>query len=422
MNAKGIGLGTTEERRWKGNPHAYSRHARQSFTFEAFVPATIGAVELLLPAHVADTVSAAETEVRDLNREPPQLGDLENLSRQLLRAEAVASSRIEGLEMSHKRLAEAAFAPEDVREIDAQSVLRNIDAMEEAVRLGSRPGPVTVENILKLHSILMSHESDERFGPGELRTKQNWIGSGDTPRDADFVPPPEEYVPALMEDLTIFMNRNDMPTVVQAAVTHAQFETIHPFADGNGRVGRCLIHVLLRKRALAPRYVPPISLVLAANAAQYVDGLTMYRDGRVDEWCELFAGATHAAAKNARRFASRVGELQEEWRTKAGNPRTDSAAIAIIAGLPAQPVIDIKTAAQIANASDEAARRALHALEGAGVLKRYKAPRGRGAWEAVGLFELLNDFERDLADTGDGSKPTRRSPYSPVVGGTSKPV
>lgn len=411
MNAKVIGLGKTEERLWKGDPHAYSRHARQSFKYEAFVPAAIGVVELLLPAHVADTVSGAETEVRALNREPPQLGDLENLARQLLRAEAVASSRIEGLEMSHKRLAEAAFAPEDVREIDARSVLRNIDAMEEAVRLGSQPGPVTVENILKLHSILMSHESDKRFGPGELRTKQNWIGSGDTPRDADFVPPPEEYVPALMEDLTIFMNRNDMPTVVQAAVTHAQFETIHPFADGNGRVGRCLIHVLLRKRALAPRYVPPISLVLAANAARYVDGLTMYRDGRVDEWCESFAAATHAAAMNARRFASRVQELQDEWRKKAGYPRSDSAAIAIIAGLPAQPVIDIKTAAQIANASDEAARRALHALEGAGVLKRYKAPRGRGAWEAVGLFELLNDFERDLADPGDGSKPTRRSPY-----------
>lgn len=94
------------------------------------------------------------------------------------------------------------------------------------------------------------------------------------------MPPPPERVKELMEDLVAFMNRGDLPPVVQAAIAHAQFEIIHPFADGNGRVGRALIHVVLRRRGLAPRYVPPVSLVLAADARAYVAGLTAFREER----------------------------------------------------------------------------------------------------------------------------------------------
>ena len=413
-NNVGYGYGRLEERMWTGNPFAYGgRQARQSFKYAAFVPSSIAGIELLLPGPVADAVSEAEGEVKDLNRYPPPLGSFENLARQLLRAEAVASSRIEGLELSHRRLAEAAFVGEPVRDIDARSVLRNIALMEEAVRLGARLGPVTLEDVLKMHATLLSHEYDKRLGPGRLRTEQNWIGNTDTPRDADYVPPPEQYVPALMDDLILFLNREDMPAVAQAAIAHAQFETIHPFADGNGRVGRALIHVVLRRRGLAPRYVPPISLVLAANSRAYIGGLTRYRDGKSVEWCELFAGATRSAARNARSFADRVEALQEDWRKAAGNPRSGSAALKIIAALPAQPVIDIKTAQEISETSDEAARLALHSLEEAGVLKAFRPARGRRAWEAIGLFDLLNEFERDLADPGDNTQPTRRVPYPP---------
>jgi len=101
-----------------------------------------------------------------------------------------------------------------------------------------------------------------------IRSEQNWIGgAASSPRDAEFVPPPPELVPDLLDDLCAFCNREDVPASVQAGIAHAQFETIHPFADGNGRVGRALIHVVLRRRALAPRYVPPVSLVLAADAS-----------------------------------------------------------------------------------------------------------------------------------------------------------
>lgn len=145
-----------------------------------------------------------------------------------------------------------------------------------------------------------------------------------------------------MNDLVTFLNREDLPAVQQAAMVHAQFETIHPFSDGNGRVGRCLIHVVLRRRGLAPRSVPPVSLVLAANADDYVKGLEAYRDDRAGEWSLFFSNATSIASTEARRFASRVAALQDEWREQAGLRRRDAAAVRLIEELPRLPVIDGK--------------------------------------------------------------------------------
>src|SRR5512139_89251 len=131
---------------------------------------------------------------------------------------------------------------------------------------------------------------EERTRPGRVREEQNWIGGRlGNPSDAAFVPPPEDLVLPLLEDLVAFMARDDLPAAPQAAVAHAQFETIHPFIDGNGRVGRALVHVVLRRRGLAPRYVPPVSLVLAADAKAYVAGLTAFRDDRPTDWIFLFA-------------------------------------------------------------------------------------------------------------------------------------
>src|SRR5205085_4050308 len=107
---------------------------------------------------------------------------------------------------------------------------------------------------------------------------------------------PPKLVPDLMSDLCAFINRTDLSPVLQAAIAHAQFETIHPFADGNGRVGRALVHVVLRRRELALRYVPPVSLVLAADAKAYVGGLTAFRQGRPADWILAFAQAIESAS------------------------------------------------------------------------------------------------------------------------------
>ena len=153
------------------------------------------------------------------------------------------------------------------------------------------------------------------------------------------MPPPEDLVLPLLEDLVAFVARDDLPAVAQAAVAHAQFETIHPFIDGNGRVGRALIHVVLRRRGVAARFVPPVSIVLAARPTAYVEGLTAFREGRVAEWIGSFSEAAGRAAAASIELADQVAALQGEWRERAGRPRAGSAASKLIALLPALPVL-----------------------------------------------------------------------------------
>lgn len=378
---------------WEPNFGAYGgRKSRQAFTYSAYVPDPIRSLVLVLPGDVAEALNVAEVAIRELNAAPPEHDNIENLARMLLRQEAVASSRIEQLEVSHRRLARAAFAAKPAVDVTAESILRNIAAMERAVELGMRatPGP-RVADLLALHRELMP-------GGGHLRTEQNWVGGvASSPRSAEFVPPPPDRVRPLLEDLCAFCTRDDLPAVAQAAIVHAQFETIHPFADGNGRVGRCLIHVMLRRRGLASRYVLPISLILAANSKAYIGGLTEFRDGQVAEWCATFAAAARSAARQAQRFAEEVASLKQAWRARAGEPRKDSAALKVIGALPAHPILDVATAQTLARCSNQAARLAMRALEKAGVIKRINVGRRNRAWEAVGVFELLGAFERELS-------------------------
>jgi Fic family protein len=295
-----------ETRSWPADPAVPGgRPERMSFRYRAFVPDPIAKLQLSVPSDVAASVSAAERAVDALNRDPPWLASLEVLARRLLRSESVASSRIEGLVLSQRRLASAEADEGAARDETARFVLGNVAAMEEAVALGTGAKPLRLEGILAVHRTLMLATTTPQIA-GALRTRQNWIGGNAyNPGRAVFVPPPPGRVRTLMDDLVAFMNRADLPPVIQAAITHAQFETIHPFADGNGRVGRALIHVVLRRRGLAPRYVPPVSLVLAADARAYVSGLTAYREDRSGEWIDLFARAIGRAA--GRRAISQGG-------------------------------------------------------------------------------------------------------------------
>lgn len=142
----------------------------------------------------------------------------------------------------------------------------------------------TTADIVGIHRLVMAHATN-RHVAGQVRTVQNWIGGNDyNPCGADFVPPPPEHVHPLLEDLTAAVNREDLPPLVQAALVHAQFETIHPFQDGNGRTGRALVQVVLRRRGIAPRYVPPISVILAAERDAYIAGLGRFRFGDPVQW------------------------------------------------------------------------------------------------------------------------------------------
>jgi len=179
-------------------------------------------------------------------------------------------------------------------------------------------------------------------------------------------------------------------------LVHAQFETIHPFDDGNGRTGRALVQVILRRRGLAPAYVPPISVVLASARDRYIEGLTLYRDDQVGEWVEQFAAAAARAAQLAAAYLKAVNTLLATWRTRLTervSPRADAAAWALIDVLPAHPVITGPVAAAATGRAKAAVYQALAELETAGVLEPLAASKRNRSWEAVGLLDLIASLE-----------------------------
>ncbi|MGH2892376.1 MAG: Fic family protein [Solirubrobacteraceae bacterium] len=366
-------------------------------SYQAFVPDPILDLAVSLDGPSATLVSDAEGQIRALNHDPPGLVSLDAFARQLLRSEALASSAIEGLALSHKRLARAVVVPQYDRR--AREVLNNIRAMEDAVALGAVPGPLKVADLLDVHATLAA---GTRLAPwaGRLRDEPGWV-DGTTPADARYVPPPHQYVPELTEDLVAFVNeRDDLPTVTQAAIAHAQFETIHPFADGNGRTGRCIIHIILIRRGLAPRYVPPVSIVLAARRDRYLDGLGVYERGGIASWCDFFVTAARDSATTAAAFASEVAAVQDAWRGEV-TARRDAAVWPLIDALPAYPVIDARTAEAVTGKSFQAANTALGVLEGAGVLVRHDNRKRGRTWEAPALLDLLRGFEVELRTDGE---------------------
>jgi len=384
------------ERRWEGDAgRTGGRRERASFTYHAFVPDPIADIDPPTTFEAVGAVAAAEAAVRELNAAGSVAG-LEAIGPLLLRSEAIASSRIEGYELSQRNLARALVDPRAARGT-ARTVAANVVAMEEAIALGAEARSLAGSDIRAIHRTLMSGAPD-RLRPGKYRQEQNWIGGRlGSPLDASYVPPPEAEVDRLMDDLVAFLGRDDLPGVAQAAIGHAQFEAIHPFLDGNGRVGRCLIHAVLRRRGLAPHFVPPVSIVLAARPGQYVAGLEAFRTGRVSEWIASFAGGCERAARLSAELAADVAALEADWLRRAGRPRRDSAAARIIAALPAQPIASAATIRAAIGASHQRALDGLKSLAAAGVVRQISEGGYDRQFAADELFALLETYESRIA-------------------------
>lgn len=365
-----------------------------SFTYRAFVPDPIAAINPAIPFEAHERIVAAEAAVSALNSNPHAAG-LEAIGPLLLRSEAIASSRIEGYELSQRNLARALVDPRAAKGT-ARVVAANVIAMEQAVALGEVARSLELSDVLGIHATLMA--SDQRARPGQLRNEQNWIGGRlNSPLDARYIPPPEGEVLRLVEDLVVFLNRDDLPASAQAAIVHAQFETIHPFIDGNGRVGRCLVHVVLRRRGIAPRFVPPVSIVLASRPDSYIDGLEGFREGHVGEWCASFAGALERSARLSSDLAGDIARLAEAWYERAGRPRRDSAAARIIPALPAQPITSAATMRAVIGVRHQRALEGLKVLEAGGVVRRIsESPRDQ-QYAADDLFALLERYEERIS-------------------------
>ena len=402
---------------WEGTHDVHGpRRNRRPCRYQAYVPDDLAAANLDLDSELAADLVDAEVALASFDARATHRGDLEQLARFLLRAEAVASSKIEGLTIGSRRLArhEAMIAHGKApRDETADSVLGNIAAMRMAVDDIAQVKSVNADHMRALHRALMDQSPTPEMG-GVVRTRQNWIGGNDVnPRGAAFVPPPPHLVTSLLDDLCDFINRDDMPAVAQAGLVHAQFETIHPFADGNGRTGRALIHVVLRRRRAATSFVPPVSLALATNSGGYIDGLTAFRHvgepgtpaarDALSTWLGVFITATRRAVADAGRLGDDLAALEGRWR-EAVTSRRGSAAERALTVLLTNPVVTVDDLAALTGVSFQAANNAVSRLVEAGVLSTTGSAARNRLFEAGAVFALLTHYERSLATVGGDTR------------------
>jgi Fic family protein len=310
----------------------------------------------------------------------------------LLRAEGVASSYIEGLRTPLADVAAAEVG--DTSNATATWVADNLTAVRYA--LGEAGRNLTIEDVHEWHRRLMgptSRLTEEMVGA--FRTAQSWIG-GTSPISASFVPPPPERVQELMVDLVGFVNAEWVDPVTQAAVAHAQFETIHPYGDGNGRIGRILIGWILAHRT-GISVPPPISVFIARDPGGYLAGLTRFRLGELDPWVDWLAAEILYANEAAQGLMLRSEQLLKDWSGRIDDLRADATARLVLPVLVEHPVVSSDQVAERVAVSERAARTALTLLAERGILEPYdKAPTGPGRprqfWVASELIAIVTTW------------------------------
>lgn len=302
----------------------------------------------------------------------------------LLRSESAASSRIEQLTSSARRVFEAEITQRGSG--NAALIAANTRQMAAAVAAGG----LSVESLLEMHRILLQESAPEIAG--RLRDQPVWIGGSDYyPSAALFVPPHQRHLPDLMVDLEHFVARDDVPALAQAAIAHAQFETIHPFADGNGRTGRALIHVLLRARGITSSQALPISAGLLANVDAYFAALDAYRVGDVEPIVRLVAEAAIEAAARGAWLAAELAELRSEWNGRL-TARSDALAWQVLDLMLQRPVLTTAAVSETFGVSAETARNALDRLEEDRIALSAQLDKRQRAWRAPEVLDLLDEF------------------------------
>ena len=321
-------MGRYLTRFWQPDGYGMNKAERMGGTYHPYSPDTIADYETMLSPSCADAVARAQEALGRLDA-GGTLVDTEPLARLLLRAEAVSSSRIEGLEMPASKLLEYEeldrLGVEHRLDGTETQVLGNLHALTESLSRVGEGTQVTLGMICELNRVLLAGTWLEGVG-GVIRTEQNWIGGNRVnPVGAAYVPPVPEEVPALMDDLVAFLGSSELPSVAKAAVAHAQLETIHPFADGNGRSGRALVHVVLKSAGMSRATVPPVSLVLATDRDRYIANLTSFRcedasarPGSMNGWVEYFANALMLSCERAEEFERTLLEIREGWLRRTG--------------------------------------------------------------------------------------------------------
>lgn len=277
--------------------------------YSAAIPASIREARYALQSEVAAAVDDAANEIVRYDEQAGAV--VAPFIRLLLRSESAASSQIENLTASARAVAQAELLGAS-RGSNAAQIVANTSAMTAAIDLA---GNLSADSIRSMHAALMS--AHDASSAGMWRSEQVWIGGSSLgPHRADFVPPRHTRVSALIDDLVAFMAREDIPVLAQAAIAHAQFETIHPFTDGNGRTGRALIHALLRGKGLIRHMTVPLSAGLLVDVEAYFKALTAYRAGDADAIVVQLAEAAFAGIRNGRTLVTELNDIRRSWQER----------------------------------------------------------------------------------------------------------
>lgn len=352
--------------------------------YVASVVPEIANVSAALPAALA---AEADRASRDIARFDAEMGgELAPFTAVLLRSESAASSKIERLTASARQIGMAELGASRFGS-NAPAIVANTDAMRAALALSSEPDDAAM---LEMHRALMVRDDPDQAG--RWRTEQVWIGGSDTsPAGADFVPPHHDRVGAAIDDLVRFIERGDVAPLAHIAIAHAQFETIHPFTDGNGRTGRALVQALMRSSGLTRNVTMPLSAGLLADVDSYYAALDRYRLGDPAVIIQQFIRASDRAVDNGRRLVQDVRAIRAEWDRKI-TVRRGSRIYDIADLLTRQPVVNAKVLEAALAIGPTNVRRHMDVLVEVGVVTEAKVYRTGVTWSAVQILSALDDF------------------------------
>lgn len=351
--------------------------------YQAAIVPRIAGLTPQLPNDVAALAAEATVEIARFDSE---LGaEVAPFASVLLRSESASSSRIENLTSGAKAIALAELGSSEKR--NASEIVGNVAAMNAALALANQLDP---DAILAMHEALVSSHHPEIAG--RWRAEQVWIGgSSISPHGAEYVAPHHDRIPGLVDDLVEFMRRSDLPLLTQAAIAHAQFETIHPFPDGNGRTGRALIHAMLRGHGLTRNVTVPVSAGLLTDTRRYFDSLTAYRDGDPAPIVKRLTQATFSAIVNGRTLVNELRAIRIGWDDRI-RARRGSGAWTLAEVLLRQPVIDAHAVAAELGTSPQNALRSVRVLADAGVLTEFTGFARNRMWQSREVLDALDAF------------------------------
>lgn len=377
---------------WQQQVRSGTREDRMLRSVDAAIPPLIRDLDYSPPLPVALETESALLTVAQADTDAE--GHSVALSRFMIRSESVASSKIERISASALDFAKAMSGSR--ANASAMSMVAATSALHNLVSIVGERGTFELNDFLDAHQALMAEDAHEATYAGKFRDMQNWIGGSDySPRNALYVPPGHHRVPELMSDLIEYLNRVDIPVFVQAAIGHAQFESIHPFTDGNGRIGRALISAVLRRRGVTRNAIAPIASGLLARRDDYFASLGAYRRGDPSPVISLLARSADAAAMCSRETITRLKSMPESWTTEI-RPRSGSAAETLISAFYDHPVMRADEVESRSKTAPSQAYRALDRLVEAGYIEEITGRKKNRVWVASEVLAELDDLDRRI--------------------------